>query len=216
MLTVYIDELDLTILEYYRAALSEDTFDGRKKAISDLAKQVKLWELKGLMKNDEWKKEMLEEKPENLLQMALDIAEWSDGAVAFTHVISRFDNGQNRKLRIADQIGLEIWRSIKAGKFRGVHTVIGVLNTVRHKTQKLKFNGGRDKNGLREKWNTYRGVVHFGIARAFCKERGLDNHALLEVAEGIRRQLSSNCPKGTSKPYVDEGEKISFVYKSST
>ncbi len=216
MLTVYIDELDLTSLEYYRAALSEVTFDGRKKAISDFSKQMELWQLKGLTNSVLWRSQVLSTSPEFLRQMASETPVGSEGAVAFSQCVSRFNSGQGRKLRIAEQIGLEIWKSIEAGKFRGLHSKTGILDTVSHKARKLGFPGARDLNVLRKIWMTYRGVVHLGVARTFCKEKGLDNTSLLEVAEGIRRLLSTQCPKGTKTSYVDEDDQISFVYKSTT
>jgi hypothetical protein len=76
-------------------------------------------------------------------------------------------------------------------------------------------SGARDKDTLRKIWNSYRGVVHLGIAIDYCENHPAQNLHVFHLAELFRKTLSENCPKGTSKPYVDPGEQISFLYIST-
>ena len=146
--------------------------------------------------------------------MAETAGERHEAAFELSQTFNRYEDRNERKLNVAEQIGKLVWLSIQDKKFEGVQTNNGLLKQVQDDARKHDVSGAKDKDTVRKIWNTYRGVVHLGMAIDYCDESPDQNLNVLHVAERFRRDLSQSCPKGTSKPYVDPAEQISFLYIS--
>ena len=216
MLTVSINQAEMLSIEYVRIALSEPTADLRERAIAN-AKQdvmaITIETLNGRVGTD-WMSDP--QHAELAKWIATSSSERHQASYEYSQTIRRYEDGNERKLNVAEHIGKLIWHSIQDGKFKGLQTPGGILEQVRDETKKHKISGARDKDILREIWNTYRGVVHLGMAMDYREE--YPNHAqgILDLAENYRRGLSQFCPKGTKKPYVDAAEQTMFAYSSIT
>jgi hypothetical protein len=57
-------------------------------------------------------------------------------------------------------------------------------------------------------------VVHLGIAMQICAANAEQSYDVLDLAEGIRRDLNSHGPKNRNTPYVNEKMQISFAMKT--
>ncbi|MGH1575746.1 hypothetical protein [Planktotalea sp.] len=126
----------------------------------------------------------------------------------------RFESKNELKLNIAEHIGLLIFHTVQDEKFEGLHSFGGILEQVSDDARRTNTRGAKDIDTLRKNWNTYRGVVHLGLAIDYSEEYPDQGFHVLHLAELFERTLSENCPKGTSKAYVDQGGQIHFTYRS--
>lgn len=214
MLTIHINEPQLISIELVRLALSEDNHEQRLRAIKNVKHDVEASLLSQLFDAQavESPKPKIDTK---FMQWVADTAgERHEAAIELSQTFRRYEERNERKLNVAEQIGRRVWLSIQDKKFEGVQTHNGLLQQVQDQARKLNVSGAKDKDTVRRIWNTYRGVVHLGMTIDYCDESPEQSLDVLHVAERFRRDLSQNCPKGTSKPYVDTAEQISFLYIS--
>lgn len=211
---IAINEPELKYIDLIRIALSEKTDEARQRAIWCVKHEVlsKRIQVINAQAGARWS-----ERPENKALAEWVVASTGDrqaAAMEFAETAQRYTTQQERKLNIAEEVGFHIFLSIQEGRNSGVHTEDGVLERVRHSAKETNIAGARDRDTLREIWNGYRGVVHLGLAMNFCEENPEKGLNVLHVAEEFRELLSTSCPKGTQKPYVDAVLQTSFVYKS--
>lgn len=216
MLTVSINQAELLSIEYIRIALSEPTSDLRERAIANAKQDVMAFTIETL--NDQvgtdW---MSDPQHAELAQwIAKGSSERHQASYEYSQTIRRYEEGNERKLNVAEHIGKLIWHSIQDNKFKGLQTPGGILEQVRDEAKKYKISGARDKDTLRGIWNTYRGVVHMGMAMDYFEEHVNHGRNVLDLAENYRRGLGQFCPKGTKTPYVAEAEQTKFIYKTMT
>lgn len=215
MLRITINEPELNYIELIRLALSEETKEQRERAIKNVKHEAVAARLDLLAEEggSSWATD-----PDNASFVQWTIrtsAERREAAYEFSETSRRYDEKNWRRLNIAEHIGKLIVLSILEKKFEGVQTEIGILQQVRNDAKSHAVSGARDIDTLRRVWAHYKGVVHLGMALDFCEEHPMPQANLLHLAEQYRQELSHNCPKGTSKPYVSSEEQISFVYLSS-
>ncbi len=201
-------------LELFRVALSPETHEERLAAIRHVKHDVIEGRLKNISKRhgSDWINE-----PENR-----PLAEWAsktshdrhEAIYEFTRVSRQYEDRYERRLNVAEHVGKLVDNSIRDGKFEGVQTRNGILYQVTAAGREHKISGARDKDVVRESWQTYRGIVHLGMAMDLCEDQNMRPEIVLFVAEKIRQRISETCPKGTNKPYVDPDEQISFTYES--
>lgn len=216
MLEVALNQFDLIFINLFRVALTEETMDLRRRAIRNVKHDVVGSRLR------EWMDEI---GPRRLADgNHSDFTYWvattsstrNEAAFAFSETGKKYERKNERKLNIAEYIGHVVFMSIQDEKFEGVQVDGGILDQVRAEARNEKINGARDKDTIRKVWNTYRGVVHLGMAISYCEENPEQGLNILHLAEEFRRCLSENCPKGTKNPYVDPEGQISFLYISKT
>jgi hypothetical protein len=201
-------------LELFRVALSPETHEERLDAIRHVRHEVINGRLQNISKShgSDWIT-----APENRR-----LAEWAsktsddrhEAIYEFTRVSRRYEDKFWRRLNVAEHVGKLVDNSIRDGKFQGVQTGIGIVYQVTEAGKEHAVPGVRDKDVVRKSWQTYRGIVHLGMAMDLCEDQNMGSEMVLFVAEKIRRRLSETCPKGTNQPYVDSDEQISFVYES--
>ncbi|WP_168797779.1 hypothetical protein [Aliishimia ponticola] len=213
---VSINEDELNFLELFRVALSPETLEERLAAIRFVRHEV----IEGRLQNiSECHSRDWINAPENRR-----LAEWAsktshdrhEAIYEFTRVSHQYEDRNERRLNIAEHVGKLIDNSIHDGKFEGVQTRNGILYQLTAAGKERGISGARDKDVVRKSWNTYRGIVHLGMAMDLCEDLNMGTGMVLLVAEKIRRRLSEVCPKRTRKPYVDPDEQISFIYESMT
>ncbi len=218
METVFINNMQLQSIEMFRIALSAADNRKRLQALDNLKQEVaaQVDELYLGGRSEEWIS-----SPANadfFRRSAFNAPARRTAAAEFAQTEREYeDNGRRRKemkLNIAEYIGTRVWQTIRDGKFEGLQTDIGILEQVRHSAKKEKIFGAQDRDTLRKTWGRYRGVVHLGMALDLHEGSDLPLSVTLSFAEEIRVALSYHCPRGTKKPYVDEGEQISFVSKA--
>jgi len=149
---------------------------------------------------------------ESLQWVAMTAGQRTEAAFELSKTSKRYEAKNERKLNIAEHIGHLILLSIKDEKFEGVQARGGILEQVRGVARAEKISGARDKDVIREVWNTYRDVVHLDLALDYCEGNPEQGSNVLHLAEEFRRCLSENCPRGTKVPYVDPAAQISFLY----
>jgi hypothetical protein len=137
-----------------------------------------------------------------------------EAALKLMDVERRFQKVTQRKLSIAEVIGLSVFMSVREGEFKGIHVEGGILARVSDEAREASVRGGRDMDTLRKIWNIYRRVVHLGMAITYLEDNPDQRWDILQLAEMFRAVLRENCPKGTNKPYVLPAEQIEFVYGS--
>lgn len=216
MLNVPINEPELRSIEYIRIALSEPTPELREKAIANAKHELvalRLETLSGKL-GSKWTSDP--RNVEFVLWIARTSSERHEASYEFLQTGRQYEERNERKLNVAEQIGKLIWLSIQDNRFEGVQTPEGILKQVSDQAQEYKVSGARDLDILRRIWNTYRGVVHLGMAMDYCEDNPDHNQNVLFLAENFRLDLSRFCPKGTQKPYVSEQEQIMFYYYSNT
>lgn len=214
MLTIHINQSELLSIELIRLALSEETQEAREKAIKVVKHDILAMRLALLddRYGPDW---TLEPENSDLVRwVAASAAERHEAVHEFSEVKTRYEAKHERKLNIAEHIGKLIWHTIQDGNFEGVQTPNGILQQVQDEGREADIRGAKDKDVIRKAWNTYRGVAHIGMAIDFCESNPTRKNDILKIAERVRRSLSQSCPKGTSKPYVDSREQISFLYIS--
>lgn len=214
MIEVTINEFDLMFIELVRVGLSEETMDLRERAIKNVKHEVVGDRIDKMLQQlgPKWRSDPA--NSEFLQWVAMTAGQRTEAALELSETGKRYEAKNERKLNIAEHIGHLILLSIKNEKFEGVQARGGILEQVRDVAKAEKISGARDKDVIREVWNTYRGVVHLGMALDCCEgklEQGLN---VLHLAEEFRRSLSKNCPRGTKVPYVDPEAQISFLYIS--
>lgn len=213
MLIVSINEAELLSIGYIRVALSEATAELRGKAIANVKQDVEallIETLNGRVGTD-WMSHP--QHAEFVQRIATTSTERHEASYNFLQTARRYDEGNERKLNVAEHIGKLIWQSVQDNKFTGLHTPGGILEQVRDEAKKDNVSGAKDKDTLREIWNAYRGVVHLGMAMDDLDQYPNHVQSVLDLAEIYRRRLSTFCPKGTEKPYVAAAEQTMFVYK---
>ncbi len=212
---IAINELELNNIDLIRIALSEKTDEARQRAIWCVKHEVLAKSIEAI---NEQAGAGWTERPENKSLMDWVVATTGDrqtAAMEFTETVLRYAKQQERKLNIAEEIGFHIFLSIQEGRNSGVQTRDGILERVRHSAKEANIAGAKDRDTLRTAWNDYRGVFHLGLAMNFCEENPEKCLNVLHVAEELRELLSTSCPRGTQKPYVDAELQTSFVYKST-
>lgn len=214
MLTVSVNGFELNYIALFRFALSEESVEQRKRAIVNVKLDAEGRRIELLRKDfgDEWSSE-----PENAELVSWIIrssSERHEALYELQQTARRYEDKNERKLNIAEEIGKRIWDSAQAKEFRGVQAAGGILDQVRHTAKEAGISGGRDKDTLRKIWNTYRGVVHLGMAIDYCEENPALETNEVQLAEVFRRGLSEYCPKGTTRAYVNSNEQIHFTYLS--
>ncbi|MDD9723036.1 hypothetical protein PVW51_20205 [Sulfitobacter sp. PR48] len=215
MRTITINEPELNFVELIPLALSEETNELRLRAVRNVKHEAVAARL-DLLAAEGGSSWATDPENANFVQWTIRTsAERREAAYEFSQTARRYEERNERRLNIAEHIGKLIWLSILDRKFDGVQTEIGILQQVRGDAKSHAVSGARDMDTLRKVWATYRGVVHLGMALDVCEEHPMPQANLLHVAEQYRQELSQNCPKGTSKPYVSSEEQISFVYLSS-
>lgn len=210
MLIVSINWAELLSIGYIRVALSELTPELREKAIANAKHEVMALKIQTLNAREGtgW---MSDPKHAELAQwIAASSSERHEASYDFAQTTRRYDEGNERKLNVAEHIGKLIWHSIQDGKFKGLQTPGGILEQVRDEAKKHNISGAKDKDTLRDTWSTYRGVVHLGMAMDYCEEYPNHEEHVLDMAENYRRGLSLFCPKGTKNPYVAEDDQTMF------
>jgi hypothetical protein len=214
MQCISLNEPELGYLNLFRAALSEENFELRERAIKNVKHDVVSDRLDRLFKEIGSQGLAAPENAEFMQWAAMSTSQRNEAAYAFSDTSRRYEDKNEQRLNVAEEIGFTIFSSIKDGKFKGVHTRGGIFEQMREQAELEEVRGAKDKDVLRQCWNTYKGVVHFGMALTYCEEN-LDQHFdIFDVAKFFREILSQNCPKGTRKPYVDPDIQISFVYLS--
>ncbi len=212
METVFINDTQIQFIEMFRIALSAPDNLQRLRAISNLKQDVaaQVDELIVDGRSEEW----MSANAEFFRRSMLDAPARRAAANEFSQTECEFEGsrgqGREKKLNIAEHIGMRVWLSIKEGKFEGLQTEIGILEQVRHFARQEKIFGAQDRDTLRKIWGAYRGVVHLGMAMDLYGDSALPSFDMLTLAEQIRQELSSHSPRSSKKPYVDEGEQISF------
>lgn len=201
---VLLNRPECECLGLFRMALSEETEEGRANAIEIMRHEAVSLGLNYIPVGKS-------SNPELVQWIAETAKERYDAAHEFAAIAKRYESKNERKLNIAEYIGKRVWDSIQAERFQGLHVKGGLLDQTRDYTKQHEINGGRDRDVLRKIWNTYRGVVHLGMAMDFCEDHPGTSWHVLHLAETFRAGLSSSCPKGTRSPYVDPRSQISFL-----
>jgi len=214
MREICLNEPELKHVELIRVALSEQSTELRKRAIKNVKHDVVAGRLELLFEEIG---SVGASDPDNAKFMqwaATTSGQRSEAAFEFSETGRRYESKNERKLNIAEEVGILVFSTIRDQRFRGVHTRGGIFEQVRDQAELESVRGAKDKDVLRELWQIYKGVVHLGMAIKYREENPDQHFAVLELAELYRKTLSENCPKGTNKPYVDPGEQFSFVYLS--
>lgn len=214
MQTLSINEAELCYLGMFRMVLSEASLEERPLAIQAVRHDVVGGRLGNLPSEDEAEWVGEPENTELVRWVAKTSAARHEAVHALASIQQRYEAKNERKLNVAEHIGKLVWLSIQDQKFQGIHVDGGILAQVRSVAKDLRIAGARDNDTLRKIWNCYRGVVHLGMAMDYCEDNPESGLNVLHLAEQYRTELSQNCPKGTSKPYVDLDEQICFVYIS--
>lgn len=214
MIEIPINQPELLSIDFMRIALSEPSDGERQKAIKSIKLDIEASRLEAL--NTKFGTAWTQD-PKNaaLVQwVAANAPERHEAAVQLSQIGKRYEAKNERKLNVAEHIGIVIWLSIQDGKFEGLHTRGGILEQVSDDARTFKVTGAKDNDTLRKIWNSYRGVVHLGMAISYCEDNPSQSINILHLAERFRCSLCENCPKGTSKPYVNQNIQFSFPYKS--
>jgi hypothetical protein len=213
LIEVAIYEPELLCVEMLRVALSEETLEARLRAIENVKYDVRTSAAESLFSG----KRQVNDDPRyiaSLHQIAKTSGRSYEAAYELAQTTQRFETKNERKLNIAEHIGNVVLLSIYTKKFQGVQTDDGILTQVQCDARKHNIYGGKNHDTLRDIWRTYRGVVHLGMAMAYCEDNPNADVNVLHLAEEYRRALSENCPKKAVDPYVDSSLQIKFTYKT--
>ncbi|WP_394199952.1 hypothetical protein [Litoreibacter albidus] len=216
MLKIFINELELRAIERIRIGLSEETVEARVTAVKAVKHDVIAMRLGLLEKQIDPDWSTKECNFELARWVAATSAERNEAAYEYSEVVRRYEQKNEKSLNVAEHAGKLIWHTIQDEKFEGVQTDSGILKQVSDEGRQAKIRGAIDKDVIRKNWRTYRGVVHLGMAIDYCENNPSHEGNVLSLAERVRRQLSQNCPRGTTRPYVDPEDQISFIYISTT
>ncbi len=215
MLIEPIDEKELRFLDLFRVSVSEKTVELRKRAIRNVRHDVIATLIRSLPNAMDQLPNLSVTRQKVYRSINSTASARHEAAWEFAATLQRYEDRNERKLNIAEEAGFLIIGTIGNGRRQGVHTPDGILSQVRDLGIKENVRGAKDSDTIRQTWMCYRGVVHLGMAigETVGKIRCLSE--ILELAETYRCLLSSQCPKGISKPYVPEPEQISFPYIST-
>ena len=213
MRTIHINEAELCCLGLFRMVLSESSQESRERAIEVMRHEVVSLGLENFPIR-KGKTGSLANRPEFVQWVAETSRERYEAAHEYSEITRRYEDQNERRLNVAEQIGKMVWLSIQDGKYEGVQTDYGILYQVSEQARELKFRGAKSTDTLREIWKTYRGVVHLGMALDFCEDHPSSRINPLKLAEQYRRDLGENCPRGQTQPYIPPNEQISFLYIS--
>ena len=210
---IHLNEPELLSLELFRVALSEPSPKARLRAVEVMRQEVISMGLENfpILKKGAGQKK---NHPNFVQWVAETAADRCDAARDYVGIFQRYQKINEKKLNVAEYIGKHVWQTIQEQKFQGVQVAGGILEQVRDVARELDVSGARDENTVRNIWKRYRGVVHLGMAMDYWEDHPSSEMHILHVAEKIRQGLSESCPKGTSKPYVDPSDQISFLYIS--
>ncbi len=214
MIKIPLNEPEVLCLELFQVALSENTHDARMRAIGVMRHEVVSLGLDSFPIGRQ-RAGQAQNNPEFVQWVAETSAERYGAAHEYSEISQRHQKKNQRKLNVAEHIGKLVWDSIQKQRYQGLHVAGGLLEQVRDEAKALAVDGARDKDTLRKIWNCYRGVVHLGMAMDYCEDNPDSDLNVLHLAERFRKGLSESSPKGTTKPYVDLAEQISFVYISN-
>jgi len=214
METVFLNGSQLQYIELIRVAVSEADNAQRMQAIKNVKHDVVAEQLDLLLKDRDADWFSAQNNADLLAWVAKTGATRHKAVYEISQLVKCFDEKNDRQLSIAEHIGMRVRLSILEEKFEGVQTELGIIQQTRDYAIDKKIYGARDTSTLQEIWGMYRGVVHLGMAMELCEDIPTVGFDVLDQAERIRRDLSENCPRGTSKPYVDPSEQICFVGKS--
>ncbi|KIT14713.1 hypothetical protein [Jannaschia aquimarina] len=209
---VGISDAELRYLPFFDIALSEDTREARLRAIENVRYEVIAASPAEVLDPDgpDW---LTSSSLVRTMRAAAGRVEEIDTAAReFAETVRRYEAGAERRLNIARETGLLVVRSILEGTFRGVHSETGILTDIEAIGRAEAIRGARDQDTLRKIWKTYRGVIHLGLALMDFDDDPEVSPVVLARAENYRRLLSENCPRGTSKPYVDPSAQLIFRY----
>ena len=204
---VPLNEPECVVLELFRMALNEETVEDRLSAIEVMRHEVVSMGLDSFTITEA-------SSPKFVRWVANTAQQRCEAAHAYHEIAQRYESKNERHLNIAEFIGKKVWDSIETGKFQGVQVAGGLLEQTSDYARDMGVRGAKDLDVLRKIWKRYRGVVHLGMAMDYIEEHPETRVHVLQLAERIRLGLSTNCPKGTSIPYVDPQEQISFLYVS--
>ncbi|WP_412565615.1 hypothetical protein [Thalassobius sp. MITS945101] len=204
---VRLNEPECAALGLFRMALSEATAADRLSAIEVMRHEVVSMGLESFPITEA-------SSPKFVRWAATTAPPRYEAAHAFHQILQRYNSKNERQLNIAEYIGKKVWDSIETGKFQGVQVAGGLLEQTSEYAREMGVRGAKDLDVLRKIWKRYRGVVHLGMTMDYVEEHPETRAHVLHLAERIRLGLSTNCPKGTSVPYVDPQEQISFLYVS--
>lgn len=210
-----INEPELISIGLIRVALSEVSVELREKAVKNVKLDVEAMQIELLLGRQNTDRASDSTYADFLGWVGKTSPQRHEAAIELAQQAGRYDGKNERKLNVAEHIGKLILLSIQDGKFEGVQVDGGILDQVRETAKKFNVTGAKDKDTVRKIWKTYRGVVHLGMAMDYCEKVPDQDENVLHLAERFRQGLSQNCPKGTSKPYVDPDEQTSFVYLST-
>jgi hypothetical protein len=215
MKQVHINEPQFRVIQLIRAALSENSTDQRLEAIKNVKQDRVSDLLEQLPANEQydWTADPL--NGDLVRWAAKTSAKRSEASYEVSRMIQRYEKIKERRLNVAEQIGMQVWLSITNEKFEGVHSPGGIFEQISDEARRSNVYGAKDMDTIREIWNMYRGVVHLGMALDHCEDYPEQNWHVLHLAEVFRKGLSEFCPRGTSEPYVDSSQQISFLYISS-
>lgn len=210
-----VNEIELMFIALFRIALSAPTHEDRLAAIRYVRHEVLASRLEEINKKSglEWVHDQT--NSELIKWVAATAGERDDAIYEFGRVSRAYDQKNERRLNIAEQVGKMICLSIFDGKYEGVQTRHGILHQVTAQGKEYDIPGARDKDTVRKVWRDYRNVVHFGMALDRCEEISAPLEHVFFVAERYRKMLSGSYPKGTKKPYVEARSQISFSYESN-
>lgn len=204
---VPLNEPECLVLELFRMALNEETVEDRLSAIEVMRHEVVSMGLDSFTITEA-------SSPKFVRWVANTAQQRYEAAHAFHEIAQRYESKNERHLNIAEFIGKKVWDSIEARRFQGLQVAGGLLEQTSDYARDMGVRGAKDLDVLRKIWKRYRGVVHLGMAMDYIEEHPETRVHVLHLAERIRLGLSTNCPKGTSVPYVDPQEQISFLYIS--
>lgn len=208
-------EVELGVLQLYRAALSKKGKQARCEALEGLTKKLDAERL-GALQNSKFANVGLVATSDDFNRtIATEYVENTKKISAFDRALEAFEKPRGKlPLFAAETIAREIWRSVVEGKNVGVFSRRGIIERLTDQARVQGLQGVKDKDVLRRHWKEYKCVAHLGAGLQIGEHHNLDPIASLGVAEEVRYVLSNECPKGTSKPYVEEEEQISFVFRS--
>tara|TARA_R100000935_G_scaffold58904_1_gene99380 strand:+ start:1380 stop:2075 length:696 start_codon:yes stop_codon:yes gene_type:complete len=215
MREIFLNEPELKYVELIRIALSEDDAELRASAIRNVKHDVIAGRLELLFKQAEQGAIADPLNAEFMHWVAISSSQRNEAAYEFFETSKRYESKNEAKLNIAEETGFLIFSSVQDRKFKGIYTRGGIFEQLREVAVQEGVRGVKDKDVLRKLWQTYKGVVHLGMAIKYLEENPDHHFDLLSLAELFRTTLSENCPRGTLKPYVDPKDQFSFVYLSS-
>ncbi|MBT0958207.1 hypothetical protein IV417_12485 [Alphaproteobacteria bacterium KMM 3653] len=215
MIKVEISEAGFQVIGELRIALSAETVEDRLKAMEHVQHRF----IRSLVENAHSKFGAEWEKIPSMSALAAKVSKSYVQSAStediFSDVFHQYEKKNHRGLMVAEQVGQMVFFSIVDRKLEGLHRDGKIIDQVCQQGRARDVPGAKDKDTVRKSWMKYKGVVHLGMALNDAEELKITRAKdVLGMAEEMRLMLCSNCPKGTSEPYVNQDDQISFVYKS--